>query len=70
LSRGNAISSPVVLEYEVPNSVFCSPDRLANSLVSKWISYRAAQAGSRQRFCVHLFLASPSLPICLQELSF
>jgi hypothetical protein len=36
----------------------------------KWISYRTGQVGSRQRFCVHLCLAGPSLPRCLQQLSF
>jgi hypothetical protein len=49
-----------------PNSVLCSPGGLVDSLGWKQISYRAVQAGSRQRFCACLCLVGPGLPRCLQ----
>jgi hypothetical protein len=54
----------------LPNSVLGSPGWLADLLGWKQSSYRAEQAGGRQRFCVHLCLAGPGLPKCLQQLSF
>jgi hypothetical protein len=54
----------------LPNSVLHSPGGLADSLNWKWISYRAMQASSRQRFCVYLCLSCPGLSKCLQQLSF
>jgi hypothetical protein len=54
----------------LPNSVLHSLGRLADSLGWKFISYRAAQAGSRQSFCVCLCLVGPGLSRCLQQLSF
>jgi hypothetical protein len=66
LSRGGAISSPASL----PNNVLHSSGSLADSLGWKWTSYKAEQASGRQSLCVHLCLACPSLPRCLQLLSF
>jgi hypothetical protein len=58
-----------VLEYVVPSktdSVLHSTGWFADSLSWKWVSYRSAQAGGRQRFCVHSFLVGVGLPRCLQ----
>jgi hypothetical protein len=44
------------------------PGGLADSLGWKWISYKANQAGGRERFCVHMFLVGSSLPKCFQQL--
>jgi hypothetical protein len=52
----------------IPNSVFCSPGGLAVFLGWKWISCRAAQAGSRQRFCVCLCLVAQSSQLLTQAL--
>jgi hypothetical protein len=46
--------------------VLCSLGGLADLLGRKQMSYRAAQADNRQRFCVYLCLAGLSLPRCLQ----
>jgi hypothetical protein len=43
----------------LPSSVLHSPGRLTDLFGWEWISYRAVQAGSRQRFCVHLCLVRP-----------
>jgi hypothetical protein len=68
LSKRGAIGSPAVLEYvDLSQTVCCT--HLADSLGWKWI-YRAAQAGGTQRFYICLCLAGPSLPRCLQKLSF
>jgi hypothetical protein len=50
----------------LPNHDLHSPGRFADLLGWKQVSYRAAQAGSRQRFCVCLCLVDPSLSRCLQ----
>jgi hypothetical protein len=54
----------------LPNSVSHSPGGLADLLVWKQISDRAAQAGGRQRFCAPVCFVGPGLPRCLKQLSF
>jgi hypothetical protein len=68
-SRGFAVGPPAKLEYVVPSktdNVFCSSRGIADSLGWKWVSSRAPQADSSQKFCVQHVLAGPGHPRCLQ----
>jgi hypothetical protein len=69
LSRGHAIGF-LVLEYEVPSQTACCAYLAGKQIRLLENGSAAGQAGGKQRFCVCLCLAGPSLPRCLQQLSF
>jgi hypothetical protein len=71
LSRGNTISSLIVLEYEVPSQTVCCAHLVGyqTCLVEKGSATgQHRQATDREVLCPLVF-GSPGLPRCLQQLS-